>query len=769
MTRPLRGARWIETGAAAGLLAILATGGAARAGGNIEAVVNGNTNIVDAVWDVGHALPIPWRINAQGVVNNCNNGNPTCVGGVSPLTLQRAIDAMTAAFNAWQNLPTSNIAFTYAGTTTQTSIGTDNIHLITWADANVNNCPTGVVATTPNTALAANLTLTSTNRDVNSDGIIDIDPAIYPNGTVLKAGTIIDADMAWCPGGSDFVDVPLDTTTYTFDVIAVGTHELGHFHGLSHSSLISPLATLTPFVDNTASYASDARVLAQDDIAASSRYYPETSQAAGFGAITGRLFLPGGTTPATGVSVTAFNKITGEMAVQVFTVTQFTPTPATTPPGSFKIDWLPPGTYYVGIEYFDSTTGSSGGGDDDWWDNNRFNYTIYNGFSGGTRPAIARPEFYSSPENSTDDLADQVPVPVPAGQSVGIGSIIINTDNPPAPSGATPLSMGNDTAVQVPFPAGFSFPFFGTAWTSVFVNDNANLTFGAASTSSNTGNFLGPDVVTHGPVPPRIALPLTDIDPGFDNQGQSGGPLDVFWRYVSDAQGDRMEFTWLGTPVIGTTKSCTMIAWLFRDGRIEIQKKFAPAWWGIEGVSPGGNGTEPRLEIDMSRQLPVSGGPGQAIYEHFGFAQPPINGGTNALGDASDLNGSLIIYRPNAQGGYDVSSPTFVIVPPGEVQNLRFTTQTAFAWDAQADALSYNVYRGGLGAAAFLDADKNGAADGYGACLDASIGPAADSDAALPAVGAGFHYLVTGRNAAGEGPLGAASSGAPRPNVAACP
>ena len=47
----------------------------ARAGGNIEAVVGNNTQIADAVWSP-LALPIPWRLNNRGVINNCNNGNP---------------------------------------------------------------------------------------------------------------------------------------------------------------------------------------------------------------------------------------------------------------------------------------------------------------------------------------------------------------------------------------------------------------------------------------------------------------------------------------------------------------------------------------------------------------------------------------------------------------------------------------------------------------------------------------------------------------------
>ncbi len=740
----------------------------ARAGGNLEAVVQAGTKIADAVWSP-LAMPIPWKINSQGAINNCNNGNPTCVGGVSPLTLQRTIDGLTAGFDAWQEVPTSRAAFVYAGTTAQTGIGLDNVHLITWAETNPNYCPAGVVATTPHSHLAADLTLTSSNRDLNSDGIIDIDPAVYPNGTVLAEGTIVDVDMAWCAAGSDFVDVPLDTTTPTYDMVAVGSHEEGHWQGLAHSSLVSPIATMLPFVDVTADYGNQVRTLAQDDIASTSRYYPETTLAGNFGSLTGRLFFPGGTTAADGVSVTAYNTRTGEMTVQVFSVSRFTTSTAL--PGSFRIDWLPPGTYYVGIEYFDSTPGTQGAGDDDWWDNNRFNLTIANSnVSAGNQPIIARPEFYSIPETSTDDLADQVEVTVAAGQSVDIGTVLINSDNPPAPAGATALNMPNGASIQVSFPAGFTFPFFGQSQASVFVNDNGNLTFGPTSPNADTRLFLGPDPTTGDPVPPRIAFPLTNLDPGIDNQGPNGRSLDVFRMFVPDAidpQNDRMEFTFLGVPVISTTKSCSAVVRLFRSGRIELQYYFWSAWWGILGVSPGGDGTAPRAEIDLTQQLPFSGSAGQALFEHFEFAQPTINGGTNALRHAFDANGSLLIFTPNAQGGYDWSSPNFINDPPQEVQNLAFTSDTAFTWDALSGSGTYNVYRIALGT--FVDSDADGAADSYGACLDSGLPSNSDSDATAPPDGSGFAYLVTGKNAAGEGTLGGASSGAARPNLSPCP
>ena len=119
------------------------------------------------------------------------------------------------------------------------------------------------------------------------------------------------------------------------------------------------------------------------------------------------------------------------------------------------------------------------------------------------------------------------------------------------------------------------------------------------------------------------------------------------------------------------------------------------------------------------------------------------------------------------RGGYDFSSPNFVNQHPGEVLNQLFGDPTHLAWDALAGASAYNVYRGGL--ASFVDTDGDGAADGYGGCLDAGLASPADIDAATPSAGTGYFYLVTARNPTGEGSLGRASSGAARPNVSPCP
>jgi hypothetical protein len=774
--------RWIALGAVL-IAGAVAAALPALAGGNLEVIQNNGTQPSSAnrVWGsawVPAAIPIPWRINQQGVINNCNNGNPTCVGGVSPLTLDRAVAAMTAAFDTWQAIPTSKIAFTYAGTSTKTAIGLDDIHLITWADTTTPGlCPTGAIAVTPSVRLAVSYTPTNSasSRDLNGDGIVDLDPAIYPSGTAILPGTIIDADMAWCPQSADFSDAPIDfrnppSGQIVLDMGGVGTHEIGHFHGLSHSTVIQPLATMFPFVDVTAAWGRDVRVLSQDDIASSSRIYPENSFFSSLGAISGRLFFPGGTTPATGVSVTAINRATGEQTVEVFSVNEFTSTSQL--PGAFFINGLPPGTYYVAAQYFDWTTGAEGV----WWDGARYNVTTrFSNVTGVSRPTVTRPEFYSVPENSTDDLEDAAPVTLGLGEVASIGSIVINSDAPPAPAGATQLNLANGSSVEVPL--GFTFPFYDRLWTSVFVNDNGNLTFGAPAYYTDTRNFLGPDQLTGAPVPPRIGIPMTNLDPAVDNQGQSGGALDVFRRLVSDTQGTRMEIIYLGTPVISSHKSCTAIVRLFSTGRIEIQLKYFSAWWGILGISPGGDGTEPRAEIDITRDVPFRQTvDNQAIFEHFEFQQPETIGGAPGSGsyppflDAVDLNGALFVFQkdPATSGvAYILSSPFFG--RPGEVQNVRFTGATDVAWDPYAGAGAYNVYRGSL--SSLIDTNGDGASESYGTCLEPGWPNTTITDVSTPATGSAFFYLVTVRGASQglEGILGYASSGAPRPNLSPCP
>jgi hypothetical protein len=98
--------------------------------------------------------------------------------------------------------------------------------------------------------------------------------------------------------------------------------------------------------------------------------------------------------------------------------------------------------------------------------------------------------------------------------------------------------------------------------------------------------------------------------------------------------------------------------------------------------------------------------------------------------------------------------------PPGEASGLRFATAAGLEWNVEPSAGGYHLYRDGL-------ATLPGA---FGTCAQASIPAPAATDAAAPAAGAGFFYLVTAVNRLGEeGTKGFRSSGAERPNPAPCP
>lgn len=103
---------------------------------------------------------------------------------------------------------------------------------------------------------------------------------------------------------------------------------------------------------------------------------------------------------------------------------------------------------------------------------------------------------------------------------------------------------------------------------------------------------------------------------------------------------------------------------------------------------------------------------------------------------------------------------------PAEAANLAFGDKDNFAWDSLAassgTATTYDAMRGDLGA--FPVAAGNPDA----VCVaSASASPAA-TDAAVPAEGTGFYYLVRGGNVCGKGTYGSASDATVRTSTA-CP
>jgi hypothetical protein len=108
-----------------------------------------------------------------------------------------------------------------------------------------------------------------------------------------------------------------------------------------------------------------------------------------------------------------------------------------------------------------------------------------------------------------------------------------------------------------------------------------------------------------------------------------------------------------------------------------------------------------------------------------------------------------------------VHPPPPEISAPGSPQPLQFTAADDLNWEdaATAGAQSYNVYRGDI-------SDLPGGS--YGDCLLPDVAENSTSVPGVPPASVTWFYLVTGVNPAGEGPPGAAASGAPRVLGTAC-
>lgn len=599
----------------------------ARAGGNLETIVHGGTAIGRVRW-ADAAIPVKWRLNSDAAIDNTNNGNAAAV------TQAQVQGALAAGFDSWRAVSSSRIDFDYDGLTATGEIGLDGENVVTWRDPFATG-GAGFLAMAAVFAVTEDLVVTDLNRDLNSDGNVDLDPATYPTGTFLPAGTIVDADISFNSEQYDWVVNPVGGPTI-FDIQAVAAHEQGHFIGLSHSTVTTPNATMYPFVVSNASAQLDQRTLEADDRASASGDYPEdsfeSSYSSSFCGFEGQIVLdPSGPVGADGVSVYAIDARTLEPVVETFTTSRFADGDA--PPGSFRLRGLPPGDYVLAAQYFDGSDERS------VW-TNRYNLTVAlsnvnNGnsvASDGVGLGFApRPEFWNAGESTSDDRTDPTVVSLGGGDTFGGVTMIVNTAAPVAPPGASFLNLPKDGFTPVNFGAQFSFPFYGSSYTTVYVGANGYLTFGAGDTDSTEtkSDFLSPE--------PRIAALFDALNPGVPN------PVDVYRRIYSD----KVEITWLGVPEATNSPSNTFKVTLFSDGLIEIEYDFCRARDAVVGVSPGG-GSPSSHDVDFSRTPFFAGAPGAAILEQF-------KGPHGAPSSSFDLWGGKLRFRRRGDNGYDVT------------------------------------------------------------------------------------------------------------------
>ncbi|MBM4376560.1 MAG: hypothetical protein FJ095_15870 [Deltaproteobacteria bacterium] len=169
---------------------------------------------------------------------------------------------------------------------------------------------------------------------------------------------------------------------------------------------------------------------------------------------------------------------------------------------------------------------------------------------------------------------------------------------PPPPSEVA-LGLADDDSQAVAL--GFAFPFFGTSYTSVFVNADGNLSFGkgdSASESRDVSRFL--DNV------PRIAALYADLDPS------SGGA-------VTYEKGDKkLTVHFKAVPRYGSKQSNSVSVTLHESGLVELAYGQVASASVIVGVSKGGAGNTGTAEVLSSLALPIGYGGTKTLYQAFG-------------------------------------------------------------------------------------------------------------------------------------------------------
>jgi hypothetical protein len=158
----------------------------------------------------------------------------------------------------------------------------------------------------------------------------------------------------------------------------------------------------------------------------------------------------------------------------------------------------------------------------------------------------------------------------------------------------TILPVGDDSSVEVPF-TGFTFPFQGTNWSSVFVNGNGNLTFSAAS------GDLSETV-------PELLAGVPRIAPLWDDLNPLGGLV------IAEETDRALEIHFVSVPEFSATGTNYFSVKLEKRGDITFNYGATNRSDALVGITEGGGAADPGpTDLSETRRLWTTG----TIYEQF--------------------------------------------------------------------------------------------------------------------------------------------------------
>ncbi|MCG3163235.1 MAG: hypothetical protein JMDDDDMK_04620 [Acidobacteria bacterium] len=259
---------------------------------------------------------ISWNLTAP-MTNEVVNGrivynlNPA---GSDNLPFSQVAQAIAASFQAWEDVPTSALAFSRGPDTTSTTTGNDNKLQLFWLENS-----------------------TTTPDGLNVAGALAISRLTsFASGP--RTGEIIDASLTF--NGNQF-QWAVDGRNNAADIAEITTHEIGHIIGLNHT----PIGGATMF-PRTGVGRIRGRTLEPDDQIAVSVVYP----APGFDSSTGT--IRGRVADNTGAAIFGAHVavVDGNGNVITGALSQ--------PDGGYSVQGLPPGNYTVYAEPLDTVNGA---------------------------------------------------------------------------------------------------------------------------------------------------------------------------------------------------------------------------------------------------------------------------------------------------------------------------------------------------------------------------------------------------------------------------